>query len=75
MMLDIKNYKGEVLEKTVKYRLTSHGGRSYDLYNRTRGTVITISGADYASIVNSAEPFKACVLVEREFFKNGGKSR
>jgi hypothetical protein len=75
MNIDITNYKGTAnigklgAPKEVQYRLTSHGGRKHDLYNRTSGRVFPVSAGDYASIKNSTNGFEMCRIVERAFFK------
>lgn len=47
MMVDILNIG--------KYRLTSHGGRSFDLFDREADKVITISKDDYKYITGETE--------------------
>lgn len=75
MNIDITNYEGTAnigklgAPKEVKYRLTSHGGRKFDLYNRTSGRVFPVTAEDYASIKNSDNGFAMCRVVERAFFK------
>lgn len=44
MNVDIRNV-GE-------FRVTSHGGRAYDLFNRTSNEVHTISKGDYEYIIH-----------------------
>lgn len=43
MNIDIKNIG--------HFRITSHGGRSYDLFNREKDTVKRITSGQYASLV------------------------
>lgn len=56
MNLDIKNYD--------HFRLTSHGGKRYDLFNRDSDKVVSISRDDYQYIINHKEPVVACKNVE-----------
>lgn len=56
MNLDIKNYE--------YYRISSHGGRSYDLFNRNSDKVISLSKEEYNYINNHKEPIVACKNVE-----------
>lgn len=57
MNIDIQNYG--------HYRLTSHGGRAFDLFNRQNDKVYSIDSADYAYIQRSCCKESACLAVER----------
>lgn len=46
------------------YRVTSHGGRRYDLYNRDNGNVIAITASEWHYILDSMS-VEACHFVER----------
>lgn len=59
MMLDITNYG--------HFRLTSHGGRSYELFNRQTDDVWTITELDYAWIKSDVDPFFAAKTIDREY--------
>jgi hypothetical protein len=56
MNLDIKNFD--------HYRVTSHGGRSFQLFNRTADRVMDISRDDWTRIL--AGGLAACIQVEQE---------
>lgn len=59
MNIDIHNFGN--------YRLTSHGGRRHDLFNRDTDRVFSISRGDYASIMNAGDRFEACRSCETTF--------
>ncbi len=61
MNIDIRNYG--------KYRLTSHGGRAYDLYNRETGDVFSVSKKDHDYITTDDYPSVACQLVESIYLR------
>ena len=46
------------------YRVTSHGGRRYDLYNRENSNVIAITVNEYVYIMENMS-VEACSFVER----------
>lgn len=56
MNIDIKNYE--------HYRVTSHGGRAYDLFNRKTDKVYNLSPQQYSYIANFNNPLVACQIVE-----------
>jgi hypothetical protein len=59
MNLDITNYG--------HFRLTSHGGRSYELFNRQTDDVWTINEGDYIFIKLEPDHFDACKVIDREY--------
>ena len=56
MNVDITNYE--------HYRLTSHGGKSYDLFNRDSDKVLSLTKDDYNYIKSHNNPLVACKTVE-----------
>ncbi|CAH0343741.1 hypothetical protein [Rhizobium sp. CECT 9324] len=56
MNIDIKNFG--------HYRVTSHGGRSYQLFNRSTDRVMDINRDDWVYI--SEVGLDACIQVEKE---------
>lgn len=48
------------------YRLTSHGGRSFDLFNRQADTVTTISKRSYDAIIGQMS-VSSCKFVEDSY--------
>lgn len=67
MMLDITNYG--------QYRLTSHGGRSYELFNRQTDDVWTITEQDYLYIKQDEAPHLGCKVIDREYRIRRAKNR
>ena len=58
-MLDITNYG--------HFRLTSHGGRSYELFNRQTDDVWTITCEDYHYIKDIGVGFESCKVIDQEY--------
>ena len=63
MNVDIKNFG--------HYRVTSHGGRSYDLFNRNADKVYSITASDYRAInlaarVSEPRVEEICLAIERD---------
>lgn len=56
MNVDTTNYK--------HYRLTNHGGRSYQLFNRESDDVWDIPGDVFSFIKSYSDPFLACQDVD-----------
>lgn len=59
MNIDITNYG--------HYRLTSHGGWMFYLFNRQNDKVYTVSRGDYSYIKGAEDKLSACLTVEREY--------
>lgn len=56
MNIDIQNYG--------HYRVTNHGGRSYQLFNRETDQVLDIARHDWKFI--NEVGLDACILIEKE---------
>lgn len=59
MNLDITNYG--------HFRLTSHGGRSYELFNRQTDDVWTITKDDYHYIKDIGTGIESCKVIDQEY--------
>lgn len=59
MNIDIQNFG--------HYRLTSHGGRRFELFNRQADKVYVIDQSDYLSIVRAADKVSACSAIEKAY--------
>ncbi len=59
------------IQNIAMYRVTSHGGRSYDLYNRDNGLIFTINEEEYRQIIKSNDLF-ICRWIERLYRKRCG---
>lgn len=63
MNIDIRNYG--------HYRVTSHGGRSYDLFNRKNDKVYSITAGDFRAInlaarISEPRVEEICLAIERD---------
>ena len=60
------------IQNIGRYRLTSHGGRSYDLFNREDDLVYTITADEYGYIMRGVSHHREalCEIIERvQLFK------
>lgn len=59
MNIDILNYG--------HFRLTSHGGRLYELFNRQTDDVWSITKDDYEFLKHDGQSEDACKYIDREY--------